>query len=279
MKRPAEPTKAAPSAGPKGSVALIETGLVKKVKLDLVHEKVAVPPPLNNSQTIFLGNMDEEWGDWEKSFELPSYAGVFHKIGVLNSKPIYKSQQKDLVGSPDRVSYIWGLPDHEGLYWSAEPVDVHHTPNPSWDMIGMIGWISGNFQEVWVPWDGQVASIKVSGFQAYLIEKLKSLEDKCLLLEGEKAGLQEALHPSTGLGPDGLPRIVKTGWKNKMVALCVAYMNGSWNKCDRLITKWLGCILLGVPFSPVYPNQTLLCNSHTQNYTCMHDTHMIPANG
>ena len=226
-----------------GEASEAEQPLIKKTRLQVVQEKVAVSPPMCHQ--ITLGLKSPCLTATEKASNVHKFTGIYQKLGLLNSKPLCKAQVGNSFGLCELCAYMWSDPSTHGYWWSRQPHDVT-TGEPNWDEVEVIGFVDASMEMVWVPYNSHEAStVKVYDLQSFMLEEIKTLQDRVLLQEGEKnslqEALQEALNPQHGIDPNtGLPKIIKTGWKNKICALITAYMMGEWNKATNLCNKFLG---------------------------------------
>lgn len=165
--------------------------------------------------------------------------GAYHKVGMHNGKVIWRAQSAHLgEGAPQREAWIWSDGVHDGMAWSTGFPDDNFT----WDTVGVVGWISEDFQHVWIPWDAtEVSNCKVTNLVKYLKLQNLRLQQELLNAKAERDAYMDVVDSRVRgrSDPGALESIQKTGWKAKMVALIVAYDMGLWDKCTALITKSL----------------------------------------
>ena len=177
--------------------------------------------------------------------------GAFHRIGLLNGRPVWKSQTFPMIGSPQRVSYLWFSGIKDGWVWSTNIPDENQAW--AWNEIDMIGWINYDMTQVWIPWDADddTCPVHVYPLQDYYAKRCSFLESTNLALHAEKEALKEVLEiKETGRSdPKAREALTKQGWKSKMVALTVAYEQGQWNKVQSLINKCFVLTIFVIPIS------------------------------
>ena len=219
--------------------------------------KVVHPPTLATEAIWIVLELGPEAPD-----DYHQLAGIYGKVGTMNGKSIYKATHHSCEGAPKLTSFLWHDGKSDGFVWS---YNVDNTVPVAWNMVEVIGWVSTDFSQTWIPWNAPqpVGYMKWFNMHTYWREKFSMLKEANLALTAEKNFLQEMMGKSHGKSQDGsgLPKVQKTGWMAKMVALTVAYQMHRWPLCDELINKWLDMMLTCFKFY-IWMIMSMSCPCH-----------------
>lgn len=185
--------------------------------------------------------------------ELKEYSGMYIKIGFLNSKPLYKSQElggADLPFSPGKTAFLWWHSKYQHFFLSALPVDEKESPDfDNWDDLKVQGMFNADLSEGWCPWSSRepCTTVKWYSFWGYAKMMLDFTSMRLDMYLYSQRELQDAdvaeeepteapaassdtpetmvvgdFGPINRPPPAQLPSIKKSGYMAKLCALMVA---------------------------------------------------------
>ena len=167
--------------------------------------KVVHPPTLATEAIWIVLELGPEAPD-----DYHQLAGIYGKVGTMNGKSIYKATHHSCEGAPKLTSFLWHDGKSDGFVWS---YNVDNTVPVAWNMVEVIGWVSTDFSQTWIPWNAPqpVGYMQWFNMHTYWREKFSMLKEANLALTAEKNFLQEMMDKSHGKSQDGsgFPKIQK----------------------------------------------------------------------
>lgn len=115
--------------------------------------------------------------------ELAECSGIYIKIGFLNSKPLFKSQELgsgDLPWSPGKTGFLWWCTKYNHFFLSAVPFDEKESPDfDNWDDLQIKGMFSADLKTSYCPWNAEATDVvKWYSFHSWSVQMLRFTSER-----------------------------------------------------------------------------------------------------